>query len=314
MILITALFVLFEIQQSEVKGNQKNVKELAKNSADDVAYQVKSILNNTYVFDFTLRENEGKTIDFFPIAQDLQNLYQEISFVALAPVGVIKQVSPANQFGDLHNIDLFQQTGMKEAANNAKEKREISVTNPLKLGYKQDKVMVGIKAIYIRVGEEKRFWGFALIGLKFQNVIQKINSTLGDYSYIIAGSGDLQSSNGLIYTEDLPHLTDPVSVEVHMPGMNWMLSISPKNRWFSIRYLAIRVFIAGVVCVIAEMMFHLIYRDIVRQAEMQAALEEEKERYQIAMESSSDTIFEYDIRKDICIFFGSILKDRKSVV
>ncbi|MDE7425702.1 MAG: response regulator [Lachnospiraceae bacterium] len=311
-IFATAIFVLFEIQQSEIRQNQQNVKELAKNSASDVAYQVKSILNNTYVFDFTLRENEGKTIDFFPIAQDLQNLYEEISFVALAPAGIIKQVSPANQFGDLHNIDLFKQTGMQEAADNAKEKREISVTNPMKLGYKQEKIMVGIKAIYIREGEEKRFWGFAIIGMKFQNVIEKLNSTLGNYSYIIDGNPDLENSPKLIYVEDSKHLVDPVSVEMRMPGMNWILSISPKNRWYSIRYLAIRVFIAGIVCVIAEMMFHLVYRDIVRQAEMQAALEEEKERYQIAMESSSDTIFEYDIRKDICIFFGSILNGKKS--
>lgn len=311
-ILAIATFVLFEIQQSEVRGNQQNVKELARNSVDDVAYRVKSILNNTYVFDFTLRENEGKTIDFFPIAQDLQNLYEEISFVALAPRGVIKQVSPANQFGDLHNIDLFEQTGMKEAADNAKEKQEISVTKPMKLGNKQEKNIVGIKAIYIRVGEEKQFWGFAVIGLKFQDVIQRLNSTLGSYSYILDANTDLKNSKEIIHIEDISHLVDPVFVDMHMPGMNWILSISPKNRWYSIQYLAIRVFIAGIVCVIAEMMFHLIYRDIVRQAEMQAALEEEKERYQIALESSSDTIFEYDIRKDICIFFGSILNGKKS--
>lgn len=312
-IFAAAVFALYEMQQGEIRKNQQSVEELAQNSVSDAVYQVKGVLNNTYVFDFTLRENDGKTIDFFPIAQDLQNLYEEISFVALAPSGVIKQVSPANQFGDLHNIDLFVREGMKKAANKAKEEREISVTKPMKLGKKQEEIMVGIKAIYIRTGEEKKFWGFAVIGVKFQSITQKINSTLGNYAYTLSEDSDLENSKEFIYAENISHLVNPISISMYMPGNKWILSVSPKNRWYSTQYLAIRVFIVGVICVIAEIMFHLVYRDIVRQAEMQAALEEEKERYQIAMESSSDTIFEYDIRKDVCIFFGSILSGKKNV-
>lgn len=304
-----AIFALYEMQQGEVRDNKENAQVVAENSASDVAYQVRSILNNTYVFDFTLRENDGKMIDFFPIAQDLQNLYEEISFVSLAPSGVIKQVSPANQFGDLHNTDLLVQEEMKRAAHNAKEKREISITKPLKLGYKQEEIIVGIKPIYIRVEEEKEFWGFAVIGIKFENVIQKLNTGLGNYAYRINDGSD---KDNLIYAEEENHLMNPVSVDMRMPGTNWTLSVSLKNRWYSLQYLAIRVFIVGVICIIAEIMFQLVYRDIIRQSEMQAALEEEKERYQIAMESSSDTIFEYDIQSDVCIFFGSILNGKKS--
>lgn len=307
-----AMFVLFQMQQSEVKKNQQKVEELTNKSASDVAYQVKSILNNTYVFDFALRENKGKEIDFFPIAKDLQNLYKEISFVALAPGGVIEQVSPANQFGDLHNVNLFENKDMQRAVENAKEKQEISVTKPIKLGKKQEEILVGIKAIYIQDGEVTKFWGFAVMGLRFEVVIQKINATLGNYSYTLKIDSDLTNASEMIYAENLKHLVNPIDANMSMPGRNWVLSVSPKDRWYSIQYLTIRVFIVAVISVIAEMMFHLIYRDIVRQAEMQAALEEEKERYQIAMESSSDTIFEYDIRKDICIFFGSILNGKKS--
>ena len=60
-----------------------------------------------------------------------------------------------------------------------------------------------------------------------------------------------------------------------------------------------------------------IFTDITEHKQMQLALEEEQERYRMAMENSPDTIFEYDIEKDLFSTYGSLFDssyDKNSLI
>lgn len=308
-IVMGTLFALYQMQQGEIEKNRQTVEELAKNVTSDTEYQVKSILNNTYIFDFTLRD-EIQNRSVLSAAEDLQKLYAEIAFVAVAPKGIVRQLSNEKEYQELKNKDLLQELGIKSAAETARFNGAVSVTNPINVGKNKTAVVMGCKAIYTGIGKERKFWGYIVVGLKFESLIQKIDHTLEGYAYTISSFED--GKKEILYSKYENSLKKPVATELELPNLKWLLSVSLRNRWYSIQNLIIRIFILGVICVIAEVMFHLIYRDIMRQAEMQVALEEEKERYQIAMESSSDTIFEYNIRKDTCIFFGSVLNGKKN--
>ena len=311
-VFLIALFALVKMEQMEVRENRQLVQEITNDCANEVAYQIKSIFNNSYVFESTLRQNEGGSLDFFPVAQDLQEMYPNIAFAAIAPKGVIKKVHPANQYGTIQEIDLLTDERTKEAAVQAFNDRELNIAGPMIIEGHEEPVVMGVQAIYIEKNRNKVFWGYVVIGLELDYVISQIDSSLSGYAYNLQELDSEGNIGKQVYANKADKMVDPVVTVIDMTGNDWKLSASMENHWFSIVYLALRMFVILMVSIIVIMMMRLLYRDMVRQSEMQAALEEEKERYQIAMESSSDTIFEYDIRQDVCIFFGSILNGKKT--
>lgn len=311
-VFLIGFFALLHMEQLEMQENRESTQNMAQDCVDELAYQIKSMFNDTYVFDFSIRQHDGEVVDFFPVAQDIQNMYENISFVALAPQGIIKKVYPANQYGDLQEMDVLDLQATATAAVRSKNSNELIISQPMQAGKDSKDVIMGLQAIYLDRNGEKEFWGYAVIGVKLEYLLDQLDSALKEYSYTLDAVDAMGNKTGTICEKEKKKMVSPVVAVMEMPGANWELSVSPHYMWFSLNYLAIRVFIIIIVGMIVIMMLRLVYRDIVRQSEMQAALEEEKERYQVAMESSSDTIFEYDIARDVCIFFGSIINGKKT--
>lgn len=311
-IVIISMFALFEMERNEIKENKSSVQKITDNCASEVAYQVSSMFNNTYLFDFMIQEKNGKTDNFTSLCQDLQSMYPEIAFVALAPKGKINEVYPANTYGNLQGKDLLEDAGTKNAAVGAKNSLMLNIAGPFTNSITGEQTIYGIQSVHLSKGEKKEFWGYVVVGVRLSYIINRTNSYMKGYAYKIEEKNALGEIGEKIYASKDMKITDPVISEMELSGSSWILSASPCDRWYSIDYLCIRIFIIVMVSVIVAIMFQLIYRDVLRQTELQAALEEEKERYQIAMESSSDTIFEYDIEEDVCIFFGSIINGKKT--
>lgn len=305
-----AVFIVIELEQIEVDTRREEVQAVVDNCANEISYQVKNVFNNTYVLNFSVRRNYGKTNDFYSIAQDIEEMYPGIAFVALAPEGTIKKMYPFNMYGEFQNEDLLTYSSTESAAKKAKESGGVIIAEPFKAGKQEKELVFGMQSIYINKANGKKFWGYAVIGIELDYITQQINAGLKNYAIKIELSKD--KSGRSIYAKQEKNLINPVVSTIKMPGQDWTIAVSPENMWISLTNLILRAIIAVVVSVLVIILIRLIYRDIVRQTELQAALEEEKERYQIAMESSSDTIFEYDIKQDTCTFFGSILNGKKT--
>ena len=310
-VIVIAGISLFRMERDEIREKKEQLLEIAENCANEVSYQINSTFNSTYVFELMLGNSQEEVDNFYYTAQDLQELYSEIEYVALAPEGEVTELYPINHYNEMKNLDLFEFEKTAKAAIFAKDSSEMSISKPFYIKGEKEQIILGMKPIYIQKEYGRKFWGFAVIGIKFSMVEDKLNHSLGHYAFKLENIEN-ESKEKILYSCNEKQLVNPVSVNLEVLNDEWKLSVSPKDRWFNIGYLAVRIFIIVVICIIVEIMFRLIYRDIVRQSEMQAALEEEKERYQIAMESSSDTIFEYDIKNDVCIFFGSILDGKKT--
>lgn len=59
-----------------------------------------------------------------------------------------------------------------------------------------------------------------------------------------------------------------------------------------------------------EEVLQLIFADVTHSKQLENDLEQEKERYRIAVDSASDVIFEYDLMNDEYISYGSFLEDK----
>lgn len=311
-VLFVASIVLVELEQLEVREQRKKVHDTAQACADDVAYQMCSMFNSTCVFNFMIRQNGGEMLDFFLISQNIQKMYGDISFVALAREGTIKKVYPANKYWDLQNIDLAVRKETREAAKKALETEQMAISGIISAGEEQEPVIVGLQPVYINQNNKKVLWGYALIGIKLEYMTKQMDKALNGYCYKVESKNAQGKYNHVIYSNQESKISDPVEVVVEMPGTEWKLSASPAYMWINLFYLFIRLSSILIVSAITIIVLRLIYRDMIRQSEMQMVLEEERERYQIAMESSSDTIFEYDIEQDVCTFFGSIINGKKT--
>lgn len=312
-IFFMAIFALVEMEQLEIQNNKNKAQTVADNCANEVAYQVSSMMNNAYVLEYMQRQDSTDSSFFFKVAPELlDKMNSNIAFVALAPDGMVKKVYPANGYSEFQNITLEEFSATKKAAVNAKETRRLNISEPFVTGKDKEKVVIGIQAIYSAEQSENNFLGYAVVGVKLEYLVDLVDKSMSGMSYTMSGMDSNGKIDFVVSDEQGEGLHDPVTATMSMPGTDWKLSVSQKQVWFSWSNLVIRIFVIVMISIIVFMVVRLVYRDMLRQSEMQAMLEEEKERYQIAMESSSDTIFEYDITQDKCTFFGSILNGKKT--
>lgn len=311
LLVFVSMFALIHMEQLEIREHKNELESTVDNCAGEIAYQVNTMVVNTYVMDYMLRQDPSDASFFFKIAPDIQEQMDEnIAFVALAQEGSIHKVYPAAHYGAARGINVEEFEPTKEAATWARENASICLSKPFELGEDREKVVMGIQAI--RTGQDNRLWGYALVGIRFDYIIDQIATTLPGYAWKLEIIEEHSTKSEDLYNVDKDKMTAPISAVLNMPGNPWKLSVSPKYVWFDLNYFALRFMVIVLVCGVVLMFAKLLYRDRMLQSEMQAALEEEKERYQIAMESSTDTIFEYDISADRCIFFGSILNGKKT--
>ena len=311
LLVFVSMFALIKMEQFEIGEHKNELESTVDSCAGEVAYQVNTMVVNTYVMDYMLQQDPSDASFFFKIAPDIQEQMNEnIAFVALAQEGTIHKVYPANHYGFAHDINVEEFEPTKEAAKWARENSAICLSKPFELGEDHEKIVMGVQAI--RTGQDNSFWGYALVGIRFDYIINEISNTLPGYAWKLEIIEDDGRKSEDLYNVDKGKMTDPVVSVLNMPGRPWKLSVSPKYVWFNLKYFVLRLVVIVLVCSVAVILVKLLYSDRMLQLEMQAALEEEKERYQIAMESSTDTIFEYDISADRCIFFGSILNGKKT--
>lgn len=317
-VLVIAFLVLVQLEQIEVREEKEIAQDLANDCANELEYQLRSMFNDTYIYNFSISQNGTDNLDFFAISQNIEEMYPNISFAAMAPDGVIKKVHPANKYWNLQNINLYKEEATKEAVELAVKNEKMAVSKVMQAGEDGEPVLIAMQPIYLHTSganqnnsEDEKPWGFSLIGVKVSYMDDLLNSNLQGYSYQLELIED-GKSQGSVCGRYEDCIVSPVAAELRVADTTWRLSVSPKYVWFDFGYLMLRIIIILLISVIGWLMIRLLYRDMIRQSQMQSALEEEKERYQIAMESSSDTIFEYDIDEDVCTFFGSILNGKKT--
>ena len=311
LLVFVSIVALAEMEQLEIREHKNKLESTVDNCAGELSYQVNTMVANTYIMDYMLRQDPKDTSFFFKIAPDIQEqMNEDIAFIALAQEGIIRKVYPANHYSSAHYINVEEFEATKEAAQYARDNKCICLSKPFELGEDKEKVVMGIKAI--RTGKEKSLWGYALVGIRLDYIIDQLDTTLSGYAWELESISEDGTKYEDLFDVDKEKMRTPLVAQLNMPGNDWKLSASPRFVWFDVNYFLLRLLVIIMVDVVALMFARLFYRDRMLQSEMQAALEEEKERYQIAMESSTDTIFEYDINADRCTFFGSILNGKKT--
>lgn len=311
-LLCISLAVVYHLVDREIIEQKETTSKIMLNSTNEIEYQVNTALKSSYMFDIMIRESSSLSKEKLEkAAKDLKEIYPIISCIGIAPKGIVDYVMGDTESKSLTNKDLLNDETYVPEVQYSKRTGTIMLIGPYNLNDGKD-LILGIQPIYTNQDD---FWGFVFVGIDFNKVLELINFSdydEGKYAYKIEKMSFFNNQKSEIISYMPEALVSPIELEMSLGNTRWFLSVSPQYQWYDNYLLIIRILIGITISTFLVLILRLIVKDLIEQKKLQAALEEEKERYRIAMESSSDTIFEYDIRKDTCTFFGSIEDGKKS--
>ncbi|MCJ7765301.1 MAG: PAS domain-containing protein, partial [Thiovulaceae bacterium] len=250
--LLTAIVsgaVIWKIEESRFETKRAEVAQIANRNSVHLRETIDQILSLTYPFAAML-QHDGAVYHFESIANKLITFYPLISKIALAPEGTIKQVVPLSGNEKAFGFDLFSDPDQRTEALRARNTGKLTLAGPLKL-VEGGEALVGRLPVFS--GEEKKFWGFVLIAIRFPDIL---NSTaLGKleyqgYQYNLTRLHPVSKKEQTIASSGGGALDQPIEKIIDVPNGQWTLRIAPINGWYNQQLLAFEIAIGLLISIL----------------------------------------------------------------
>lgn len=307
---VVSICIVQSLVQIQIERKKNNLSKIAGYYASDLEYQANSVLDLVYILSSLVQESGTNEQEMDKIAEHIKKLYTVVECFGVAKNGEVSQIYLGNK-SEWKNVDFFKDDRFLERVQYAKSKKEMVLAGPIE-STSGEQIIVGIKPVFL---ENQNFWGFAFIGISFPDILVYVDSykeILEKCAVRIIETADYIEGSNCIFEKDSDRLQSSVAETIKLSNSNWTIYISPHSRWYTYEEYIPKILIAVFISLFLTLIVKQIYSDFEAQKKLRIALEEEKERYRIAMESSTDTIFEYDIREDICTFYGSLIDGSKT--
>lgn len=307
---VVSICIVQSLVQIQIEGKKNNLSKIERYYANDLEYQINSVLSSSYIISSLVREINTTDEEIETVAAHIKKLYSTVKYIGLAEDGIVNRVYLGNE-NVWSNINFLKDVRFQKKAQYAKAVKKMVLAGPIELS-SGEKIIMGIEPVIL---EGENFWGFVFVGIPFPDILGQVDSykeILEQYAFKIEQEIDYIGENTCILSKDSDKLYTPVQETIKLPNAKWVISISPYDRWYTYEEYIPKILIAILISLFLTLIAKQIYSDFEAQKKLQTALEEEKERYRIAMESSTDTIFEYDIRSDVCTFYGSLIDGSKT--
>ena len=252
---------------SEIKDTKNVYKYIAKDKADHIATTVNNVLLRSAVISALIQDHDGGTEFFDQMAVGVFNTVRndadiDLDYIAIAPDGIVSDVYPYDSNIDLIGYDFLDVT--KPGNVHSRDAYENGET--VLMHYFDIKTNgIGLSAttpIFIDKGSETEFWGIIALSIDSENFVNAfrfepfeemgINYRL---SYV-----DPHDTKHLIKESDTK-VKDEISYVFSISNLNWELSISPDEGWYSYKnfifVLMVFLAISALVSLFANMLIKI---------------------------------------------------------
>ncbi len=238
--LLLAGIAVWKIEQNRSHDIRDRIKEFANEHSLLLHKNIDHLLALTYPIGVMIQTN-GAVEGFEQLGEKLLSVSPYIAEIALAPGGVITQVVPLKGNEKALGFNLLADPRQKTEALQAREGGRLTLAGPLQL-VEGGMGLVGRLPVFL--GEEKRFWGFVLIVLRFPDILQtaKLDRLVKEgFQYTLTRPHPDGSGEQLIASEGPVVLDDPVVQPIELSYDTWSLRIAPLHGWHNHQLLALEL-------------------------------------------------------------------------
>ena len=194
-----------------------------------------------------IKNQQGNTLGFEKLADEMLTFYPAASALQLAPNGIVQHIVPlqGNEKAIGHNL-LFDPTRNKEAFL-AKETKQLTLAGPFAL--KQGGVgAIGRLPIYLYNQEHQEvFWGFSIVLLDFPKLLtiaQLAKLEERGFAYVLSRIHPDTKEIDVLANSKAPLLMHPITQLIEVPNNTWTLSAVPIDGWFSYNRIVLELLLA----------------------------------------------------------------------
>lgn len=215
----------------EVAERRRAARDAAQGTASAIEQQLSGALAAAHALAAVVRQTGTESV-FGQVAPDLYSLYPGIDSLQLAPGGVLTHIYPLAGNEPAIGLDLAASPLHRPDIEAAKATRRLVLAGPFPL--KQGGIgLAGRVAVFVRVGEEERFWGVATSLVRLPRLLEAIRiGRLAESGYDFRLSRlDRTGAEETFASAGSGPLRDPVEVPVQVPNGAWRLQVAPRGGW-----------------------------------------------------------------------------------
>ena len=233
--LLTGTGVASVYERSAVAQKHARAAALADEYCQLLHERLDAGLSATYALAALVRQADGRTDAFHPLARQMLQIYEGVSALQLAPGGVIRHIEPlaGNESALGHN--LLSDPKRNREAFQAVETRRLTLAGPFPL-LQGGEGVVGRMPIFLPDAQgTESFWGFSTALVRIPDLLRSVgleNLRLKGYRYRLWRVHPDSGQPHIFASSDSGILSEPVSDTIEVPNGRWQLSLEPAAGWF----------------------------------------------------------------------------------
>lgn len=236
----TALTVLFVMVVGGVivglseKQTFEMDRRIAQQRADEqiraLQHELENSISAVYALAAVVRQNKGTVDEFYPLAEQMLQVYPGIRALQLAPEGTIRYTHPYLNNDAAFGLNLFTDERTKVYSEQAVKTRKLTLVGPVEL-IQGGQGLVARNPVFL---QDNRFWGFVQVVLDLPQVLRQANLPLLEnegYSYRLTFMDPNTDQPRPIAASSNPLKNAPLTVPIAVPNGQWKLEVTPVQGW-----------------------------------------------------------------------------------
>lgn len=220
--------------ETRVNAQKNEVRNAGQLYGMRIVHRFHENVGPVYMLAAAIKQNPGGFSSFDVIAEDLIRMFPMVRAIELAPGGVVRSIYPLKGNEQVLGHDLLKDRDRNKEAHQALVKRQLVVAGPFDL--LQGGVGVIARYPIFLSGNlgQNNFWGFSIVLLHVSELLDIAGLSefeRADYVYEMCRVPPDATECKVFARSDGAVLTDPVRIDIDLPGATWQLAIQPRGAW-----------------------------------------------------------------------------------
>ena len=307
-ILFLSIFCFGFFNKSQEKEGKLNATYTAEASIRNVEMQLSQYLENSDLLK-SIISSEGSITDdhFMSLAKLMKQNKDVIEAYELAPGGIVEQVYPIEGNEEAMGMDMLNLTERKTEALRAKKSGEYTIAGPYEL--KQGGIsMLIFDPIYLKDGNNKKFWGFSLLVLNWDRFLKKLQIEklkTENYQFEV-WKKDVNGKKIVIMNDGYGDVKNALTVPCSVPNDTWYFDIYPRGGWILPELKILEYIVSVILAIFLAVGFWQIEMRKIREEIYSKALKKSAKKANAANEAKTRFLFNmsHDIRTPMNAIIG----------